>query len=79
MKKTAEDHGDMGSENLETKVSEKQIASSKRMQVLSSKVSEAIKQADEETEGEFTMTEIQFVMTKTANMYGTHCLKNEWS
>lgn len=59
--------------------SEKQIASSKRMQLLSKKVSEAIKQADEEIEGEFTLLEIIHVMNQNVAVYCRHGLKQEYS
>lgn len=66
-------------ENPEIKIPEEQIKSSKRMSILSKHVSEAIKKADKEIEGEFTLMEVIHVMNQNSITYIRHGLKNEWS
>ena len=66
-------------ENPVLNISQKQIESSKRMQVLSKNISDAIKKSNDEIDGEFTMMEIIYVMNQNVNAYAKHNLKNEWS
>lgn len=67
-----------GALNGAQQVNEKQVASSKRMQVLSKHISEAIQKADEEIEGEFTFMEVMFVMNQNIKHYAVHGLNQEW-
>lgn len=66
-------------EKPETVISESQIKSSKRMQILSKHISEAIRNANEEIEDEFTLIEVVHVFNQNANTYVRHGLKQEWS
>ena len=60
-------------------ISQKQIDSSKRLQVLSKHVSKAINDAHIETGEHFSLLEVIHVMNQNINVYVKHGLKQEWS
>lgn len=70
--------GTLQGEHAPIEIPQKQKESSERMKVLSKKISSAIREADNEIDGEFTLNEVIQVLSQNLNAYNAHALKNEW-
>jgi hypothetical protein len=74
MKKPQLDNKNSG----EVQIPKKQLDSSKRMQILSKHISKAIRDANDEIEGDFTISEVIHVLNNNLSAYVSHGLKSEW-
>jgi hypothetical protein len=86
-KQAIENQGDFGTRQGEipsqkpdeVKIPQSQLDSSKRMKTLSQHISKAIRDANEEIEGDFTISEVIHVFNNNVSAYILHGLKSEWS